>query len=181
MVARDWVDVKVFDHLSLEAPSSIDGNIELVELEPQQDPVTVSAPIGIHEVGMILSVPRVERKDEGAVNEQSVVEVGVIGRHQFARAHCVQESRIPAGACGHVANGEYGLGPDGRGHTPRVLRAAPKVSQRGPQKGDVEHYGSCETDGTGRPERSRTARGETRCLDLSDTRRFSEIASLSAS
>ena len=80
-VARRWVHVDVFDDLGPERSSAVDGCIEIAELEPDQDTVTVSPVVSTHEVRVVLRVPGVELEHQRAVHEQPVVQVVVVRRH----------------------------------------------------------------------------------------------------
>lgn len=80
------VHVDVFDDFCLQGSRALDGCVEVVELEPQQDSVTVPSTVGVDEVWVVLCIPRVELQDERAIDEEPVVEVVVIRCHQLAGA-----------------------------------------------------------------------------------------------
>lgn len=106
--------MNVFNDLCLQHPSPIDRGIQIVELEPHEDPVTVPPTIGIDEVRMVFRVPCVELKHQCAVYHEPIVEVVVIRSHELAGARGAQECRVPTCARTHVAHSEQGLGPDSR-------------------------------------------------------------------
>jgi hypothetical protein len=79
-VARRGVHVGLQGHLGAERAG---GAVEILRLEPEQDPVPVRRGIGVHEVRVVLVVPAVELEDQVAVRVQPLVDVAVI-------ASCVQ-------------------------------------------------------------------------------------------
>jgi hypothetical protein len=78
--------VQLFYDLGLHRSSAGNGCVEVVELEPYQYAVTVAAAVGIREVRMLLDIPRVQLEYERTIDEQPIVKVSVIRRHQLTRA-----------------------------------------------------------------------------------------------
>jgi hypothetical protein len=120
-MAGRGVHVDVFDDLSPHPSSSVDGRVQIVELEPYQDPMAIPPAVGIDEVRVILLVPGMELEHQRAVYEESIVKVIVVRRHQLARARGPEQSRVPAGARAHVSDGEQGLWADGGDHAIELI------------------------------------------------------------
>lgn len=98
------VHVEVFDDLGAQCSSAINGCVQIVKLEPHQYPVSIPSTVGIAKVRVVLRVPRVELEHQHAVDEEPIVEMGVIGLHQLARARGSEQRRVPTGARAHVAD-----------------------------------------------------------------------------
>lgn len=120
-VAGSGVHVDVLDDLGLQRSSPADGLVQVVKLEPHQDPVAIPPAVGIDEVRVVFRVPGVKLEHQRAVHEEPIVEVVVVRPRQLAGAHGIEQSRVPAGARAHVADGEEGLRADGGGHAVEAI------------------------------------------------------------
>jgi hypothetical protein len=105
------VEVGFEDDVGTEGARTLHCRIEIVYLKPEQDTVSVGRGVWVDEVGVVLLVPGVELKEQLTGARDALVEVAVM---VFLKSVCLKEFGVPATARTDIANGDEGLGGDGR-------------------------------------------------------------------
>jgi hypothetical protein len=107
--------VRAQDDLDAELTSSLDGGIEVVDLEPQQHAIAVRPEVGIADGAVVvLDVPVVELEDERAVRDETFV----LGSTVSALA--IEEHLVPAAARFDIAHRDEWLWS----HDPMLRRSS---------------------------------------------------------
>lgn len=74
---RAEIDVRLFDDFGAEGARAVDGVVEVVDLEPEEDTVPVLRCLRSDEVRMVLLVPSVQLENQLTVGKNAIVDVPV--------------------------------------------------------------------------------------------------------
>ena len=110
LVLGSGVDVRFFDDLGTQRPSSLHDRVKIVYLEPQQDAVSRRRRVCVDEVGVVFLVPSVELKKQLTRARDPLVHVAVA---VFWKRVCSKQFRVPATTRPNIAHRYEGLSHDG--------------------------------------------------------------------
>jgi len=117
-VLRSWVDVRLQDDPGAQTSDPLDGGVEVVDLEPEQDTMAVGRTVGTDQVWVLLLVPGVQLEDEGLSTHEAVIEK-TVGMVRIGPMHVhPEQGLIPSTAGLHVPHCNQCLRSDRRSIQP---------------------------------------------------------------
>jgi hypothetical protein len=116
-VLRSWIDVRLFDDPSAQTSDPVDGSIEVIDFEPEEDAMAVGCPVGAHQIRVLLVIPAVQLENKGLSTHDSVIDL-TVGMVRIPPIHLrSQQGLIPGAAGPHVPHRNQCLRPDHRSST----------------------------------------------------------------
>jgi len=87
-VAGRRIDVRLEKHLCTQGTGTLHGSIEVIDLEPQKNPVPRPSGLPIDKVWVVVFVPGVKLKDERTAAKNPVVDMVMVAVHYLGCALC---------------------------------------------------------------------------------------------
>src|SRR3984893_103895 len=104
MIGRG-IDARTLENLDRLLPGAPDGRVEIVDLKPQENAITIRPDRRVAHVRMLVGLPGMKLKDE---RPGWIDELLVLGAAMAARA--AEQILVPPAARLHVSNGNQRLG-----------------------------------------------------------------------